>query len=130
MDVERMTTVLAPPPQPISHSGDNMAAQVAAPAPAPVPVQPHVSVEAETQRGENQYAPPGGLQRAVSSVNTALKPHGRHLSISVHEATGRNVIKVFDTVTDEVIREIPPERVLDAHASLLEMAGLFYDRRG
>ena len=32
--------------------------------------------------------------------------------------------------TNEAVREIPPQRVLDAHASLLELAGLFMDTRG
>jgi flagellar protein FlaG len=52
------------------------------------------------------------------------------MSIDTHAATGRIMVAVYDTNTTEVIREIPPERVLDAHASLLEMAGLILDRRG
>jgi flagellar protein FlaG len=52
------------------------------------------------------------------------------MSIGHHEATGRTMVTVYNTDTTEVIREIPPERVLDAHASLLEMAGLFMDKRG
>jgi flagellar protein FlaG len=37
------------------------------------------------------------------------------------------MVKVMDINTNEVIREIPPEKVLDAFAAALELAGVFVD---
>jgi flagellar protein FlaG len=37
----------------------------------------------------------------------------RELQFSVDDQTGRTVIKVLDSETDTVIRQIPPEEILD-----------------
>jgi len=110
------------PPPPVGASGPAPAAP-AAPAPAPVAIEfPGV----ERSEGGSD----GLLRQAVGQINTTIAMHGRHLDISVHEATGRHMVRVYDSVTNEVVREIPPQQVLDAHASLLELAGLFVDARG
>lgn len=113
-----------------------------APAPVQAPPQPRVVGEqgqqepahaapADSRPGDMPEAPGlDSLRRAVTSVNTSIASHMRHLSINVHQATGRHIVTVYDSETNQAIREIPPERVLDAHASILEIAGLFVDRRG
>ncbi len=39
------------------------------------------------------------------------------------------MVKVIDTNTDEIIREIPQEKVLDNIANIKEMLGLLLDKR-
>ena len=39
------------------------------------------------------------------------------------------MVKVIDQNTDEIIREIPPEKILDMVAALWEMAGIIVDRK-
>jgi len=39
------------------------------------------------------------------------------------------MVKVIDINTNEVIREIPPEKILDMVATMLEMAGIIVDER-
>jgi flagellar protein FlaG len=39
------------------------------------------------------------------------------------------MVKVIDINTREVIREIPPEKILDMVATMLEMAGIIVDER-
>jgi flagellar protein FlaG len=70
------------------------------------------------------------LERAVDELNKSLATYMRHMSINMHQATGRVMVTVYNSDTREVIREIPPEKVLDAHASLMEMAGLLVDKKG
>jgi flagellar protein FlaG len=90
-------------------------------------VQAFVAVEPQAPERTDS---PDVLSRAVGEINSSIAIHGRHLSVSVHEATGRRMVTVYDSVTNEAVREIPPQRVLDAHASILELAGLFMDTRG
>jgi uncharacterized FlaG/YvyC family protein len=59
-----------------------------------------------------------------------MATHRRHLSIRHHEPSNRRIVTVYDSDTNEAIREIPPESVLAAHANMLEMAGIFLDTRG
>ena len=119
MDVNRVASAYQTPAAPaVSES-------------APLPPQP-------VQQAAPQYevrTPEGSegvdtLRRAVASVNTSIASYSRHMSINFHEATGRRIVTVYDSETNQPVREIPPERVLDAHASILELAGLFMDHRG
>jgi flagellar protein FlaG len=105
------------PPVPAPSSGDFTPAAAQAPA-------PQVSRPAES-RAEGD-----SLRRAVDEINSSLALHRRHLGIRHHEPTNRRIVTVYDSDTNEIVREIPPERVLAAHANMLEMAGLLMDTRG
>lgn len=48
----------------------------------------------------------------------------------VHERTGRIMVKLIDNDTDEVLKEIPPEKILDLVASIWDMVGILVDERG
>jgi flagellar protein FlaG len=63
------------------------------------------------------------LERAVESLNESVQSHRRSLRFSVDEDSGRTVIRVVDPSTDEVIRQIPPEEVLDVARHLGNSAG-------
>ena len=120
MDVNRLEATGVPAPPPPVRPANGGSLQAAAPA-APT---------YEPRQAEPQAAGVESLRRAVAAVNTSIATHMRHLSINFHEPTGRHIVTVYDSETNQAIREIPPEKVLDAHASILELAGLFVDRRG
>jgi len=122
MDVNRAAYAPPPPPAPVTGGGEVVAA-VQAPAPN-IPMPGASTAEVQGVEGIDT------LRRAVGEINASMATHGRHLSIEFHEATGRRMVTVYDSETNEAIREIPPQRVLDAHAHLLELAGLFVDSRG
>ena len=69
------------------------------------------------------------LGKAVEKANKSFKPHNRRLEFEPHERTDRLMVKVVDTTTDEIIREIPPEKIIDMVADMLEMAGILVDER-
>ena len=54
--------------------------------------------------------------------------HNVGLDFSLHEETGRTMVKVFNKDNDELIREIPPEQILDLAARLDEMVGMLFDQ--
>lgn len=66
------------------------------------------------------------LNRHVRQANTM-----KHTSLSFkyHDDTNRISITVTDKDTDEVIREIPPEKALDMLAKAWELAGLMVDEK-
>jgi flagellar protein FlaG len=69
------------------------------------------------------------IDKAIEQANRSLSMYKRQLDISVHEKTNRLIVRVMDTENMEVIREIPPERVLDAFAKTLELAGILLDTK-
>jgi Uncharacterized flagellar protein FlaG len=66
---------------------------------------------------------------AVEKANKAVSMSGRTFEYSIHEKTKEIMIKVIDSDTKKVIREIPPEKILDMVANMMEMAGLLVDER-
>lgn len=69
------------------------------------------------------------LIHAIEAANKSVKLYDRKLEFSIHEKTKEIMVKVIDTNTDEVIREIPPEKILDMVAKLWEMAGILVDEK-
>lgn len=74
---------------------------------------------------------PERVKSAVDDLNKQIKSNLRHTSLSFkyHDDTNRISITVTDSDTDEVIREIPPEKALDMLAKAWEMAGLLVDEK-
>ncbi len=69
------------------------------------------------------------VKKAVETANKALEGSFTSFKISVHEKTNRIMVKVVDKQTHEVIREFPPEKILDLMAKLWELAGIIVDER-
>ena len=69
------------------------------------------------------------LQRAIDRANYTFEIQNRSLRFKIHEKTNEIMVKIIDTETKEVIREIPPEKLMDMFANMLELAGLLVDER-
>lgn len=64
------------------------------------------------------------IAEAVTSLNDYVQSVRRDLQFSIDEQTGVTVIKVVDSETQEVIRQIPPDEVLNLARRLGEPGGL------
>ncbi len=83
----------------------------------------------ESASGKKQEISPEQLAEAVKIANEVMQVMDRQLQFSVHEGTNRPMVKVVDPNTDKVIREIPPEKILDMVAKMWEVVGLFVDEK-
>lgn len=71
------------------------------------------------------------VERAVKSTNRLLNDeHKTMYKFEVHEGTGRVMVNLIDTETKEVLKEIPPEKILDLVANIWERIGILVDERG
>ncbi len=66
---------------------------------------------------------------AIERANKAISIANRRLEYSIHDKTKEIVVKVINTETEEVIREVPPEKMLDMVACIWEMIGIIVDER-
>ena len=66
---------------------------------------------------------------AIEKANKAIEGARTEFRFSIHEKTHEISVKVLDKDNGEVIREIPPEKVLDLVAKMWEMAGIIVDER-
>lgn len=67
--------------------------------------------------------------QAVEEANKKLAGANTEFRFSIHEKTKQISVKIINTETKEVIREIPPEKILDLVAKLCEQAGLLVDEK-
>jgi uncharacterized FlaG/YvyC family protein len=67
------------------------------------------------------------IDQAVEKLRSAGDLFNKRLDFRVDEETNRIVVKVIDTRTDKVIKEIPPEQLLHLAAKIQEMIGLLVD---
>ena len=64
------------------------------------------------------------LQDAIKATNDFVKPINSSVEFSMDEDTGETVVKVVDTATKEVIRQIPSEEMLSIAKALDKIQGL------
>jgi len=88
-----------------------------------------ISVNWDAADKHNGARSMSSLEKAIEQVNKSLVNFNREMHISVHPKVNRIMVKVIDTEEHKVIREIPPEKMLDAFAKALELAGVLIDER-
>ncbi len=69
------------------------------------------------------------LKVQVDLLNDTLRTFDKRLRFNIHTETEQIYTHVIDAETEEILREIPPEEVLDMVARLDEMVGLIVDER-
>lgn len=70
------------------------------------------------------------LQRAIDETNHMIFNDDNRFEFKIHERTGRIMVKLINKETDEVVKEIPPEKILDLVASIWDLVGILIDERG
>lgn len=61
------------------------------------------------------------LLDAISKVNRTLDGAPQRFEFKLHQSTGDLVIKIYNKETNEIIREIPPEKMIDLVEKLQEI---------
>lgn len=69
------------------------------------------------------------IKATVKGTNTKLKTTNTRCEFKYHEDTKRISITIRDQETDEVIKEIPPEKSLEMVARMWELAGILVDEK-
>lgn len=69
------------------------------------------------------------LQKKVDEINDYVLGYNAQFSFKVHEGTGRTFVRMIDMQTHDVIKEIPPERMLDVVAGIWDLMGIAVDRK-
>lgn len=70
---------------------------------------------------------PEQVEQAVERINENAQLVQRDLEFSVSDSSGRIIVTVRDSATDEVIRQIPPEKLMAVAESLEEVRGLLFE---
>ncbi|MCC5857852.1 MAG: flagellar protein FlaG [Ectothiorhodospiraceae bacterium] len=97
------------------------------------PARPQNLVEADRNAPPVQEHAPEAPVRvedvdtAVREINEFVQIIRRDLQFSVDEHSGRTVITVLDSETQEIVRQIPPEKLMKAAENIEQLRGLLFD---
>ncbi len=69
------------------------------------------------------------LESALEGINSYLTEIGSSLSFIHDEASGRSAVQVLDA-NGEVIRQLPPQELLDVYARIRNIIGILLDENG
>lgn len=69
------------------------------------------------------------VRESVKDVNEIVDKIKEGLSFQIHEDTEKLMVQVIDVNTEEVIKELPPEEMLDLEARIHEMIGVLIDEK-
>jgi len=83
----------------------------------------------QEQSEYNQEKLEEDVKESVQDINDIVKKVKEDLSFEIHDETERMMVKVIDRKTHEVIKELPPEEMLDLSARIHEMVGLLIDEK-
>ena len=80
---------------------------------------------AETREGQGQPQPSRqAVEGAVKSVNAAVQARVPNLEFSIDKDTDLRVVKLVDTESKDVIRQIPSEAIIEIAKALDRLQGL------
>ncbi|NEU62428.1 flagellar protein FlaG [Paenibacillus sp. ALJ109b] len=77
------------------------------------------------EMNESQKETINELNKAIEAIQGPQKS----FEISVHEETQAIMIKVLNKATGDLIREVPPEKILDLAAHMMEITGIIIDKK-
>lgn len=69
------------------------------------------------------------IRNAIDSINEFIKIDYRQLKFVYHEELGEYYVQLIDVDTQEVVREIPPKKFLDAYYEMQKLMGILVDKK-
>lgn len=84
--------------------------------------------EAEKQNSQQQQRA-DDLRDKVAQLNDYMQNMNRNLQFSVDDTSGDTVIKVIDSETEEVVRQIPSEEILEARHAAEKYRGILLETK-
>ncbi|KRL06414.1 flagellar protein FlaG [Liquorilactobacillus hordei] len=77
-----------------------------------------------------QAIPQAQLEQAVDEMNKHLLGRDVRMRFKVHKTTGRTYVQLINMKNDDVIKEIPPTKMLDVIGSIWKQMGIVVDKKG
>lgn len=98
----------------------------------PEQTRAHVAqAQASSEGGKTlpEQPSPAALRQTIAQLEQVSAAFDRRLSFSVNEKLGTVIVKVVDSKTDKVVREIPPAELQHVYERIREVIGLLFDEQ-
>jgi flagellar protein FlaG len=81
------------------------------------------------EQKETQEISKEKLEEVVKGLNEFLQPSHTTLKFELHDELKEYYVQIIDDRTKEVVREIPPKKLLDMYAAMMQFVGLVVDKK-
>ena len=88
----------------------------------------HTAEKEPRDKGKNMDTSREKIERVAETMDSYVKSIRRNLNISVHDDTGNIIVKVTGE-DGKIIREIPPEELIDLATKMKEMIGALVNKK-
>lgn len=78
---------------------------------------------------ENEPVSLENMEKTLRQINQTTEAFNVGLRFKVHEESDRMMVQIIDTEKNEVLKEIPPEKVLNLAAQIQNMIGVLLDTK-
>jgi|GWRWMinimDraft_3_1066011.scaffolds.fasta_scaffold36371_1 flagellar protein FlaG len=85
---------------------------------------PSVQVAASAVQAVSPAEERQKVKQAVEQVNKAVPSFSHNLQFSVDEDTNKNIVRVVDTESGELIRQIPAQEIIEIAKALDKLQGM------
>lgn|SRR5699024_1180073 len=72
---------------------------------------------------------PDEIASVVNKLNGFIDPLRTNLKFEFHEELNEYYVQVVNPLTNEVVKEIPPKKMLDMYAAMAEFMGILVDEK-
>lgn len=69
------------------------------------------------------------IESVMEKLNEMLEPFKTNLKFEFHEKLNEYYVTIIDSSTNEVLKEIPPKKILDMYAAMGELMGFIMDKK-
>ena len=83
----------------------------------------------QVQTLDNSEETKAKVQEAVAKMNEMLDVNNSTSKFMYHEGLERYYVTVVDRQTEEVVKEIPPKKLLDSFYEMQKMLGMIVDEK-
>ena len=83
----------------------------------------------QSQILDNIHETKAKIQEAVAKMNEMLEINNNSSKFIYHEDLERYYVTVVDSQTEEVVKEIPPKKLLDAFYEMQKLFGMIVDEK-
>ena len=91
--------------------------------PKPVPAAPKVDINREPIISSNE------LEAKISELNEAMVSRNQAVVFSTDPQTGKDIVRVTNSSTGELIRQMPSVEALKAMQNIDQMMGLIFNKK-
>ncbi|MHC0038178.1 flagellar protein FlaG [Pseudoneobacillus sp. C159] len=111
---------------------NNSSSQLTQPKVDSIPKMKEISPENREQsqpEPQKEFLSKDKTEKLVNSMNDFLKSSNTHLKFEFHDELKEYYVAIVDDTTNEVVKEIPPKKLLDMYAAMTDYLGLLVDKK-